>query len=249
MTYRERREMKADRLREWADKREAKASALHAANEPYRGDVAFNTQPGHIPERARAIARTERAFEHQAKAENFQRRASGIEAQLAGSIYSDDEDAIERLEERIAALEAERDRIKAYNASCRKAAKSGGVGDTSLLTEAEKADLVSLARYASFQLRDGGAFPAYKLSNLNGNLKRNRDRLATLKLQQTAQDRTRRLLNEQAERDAELIDCTRPGCSARFFLVTGRTHPTLCIDHADDASREANGWTPENSAS
>jgi hypothetical protein len=40
-----------------------------------------------------------------------------IEAQLAGSIYSDDPDAIDQLEKRIASLEAERARIKAHNMS------------------------------------------------------------------------------------------------------------------------------------
>lgn len=180
-TYRERREARADRLEEWASKREQKAAALHERNAPYRGDVAFNTQPGHIPERARAIARTERAWEHERKAASMAGRAEGIRCQLDRSIYSDDPDAIPALEQRLAELEAERDRIKAFNASCRRAAKSGGVGDTSILSEAERADLLSLARVASFQLREGGGFPAYKLSNLAGNIKRNRDRLDDLR--------------------------------------------------------------------
>lgn len=171
-TYRERREAKAERLTEWAAKRRDKAAALHASNEPYRGDHAFNTQPGHIPERARAIARTERAWAHTDKATEMERRAAGIEAQLDASIYDDDPDAIERLTERIAALEAERARIKAYNASCRK-----GTPDLALLDDRQRSDLATLARVASYQLGKGGAFPSYALSNLSGNIKRNRDRL------------------------------------------------------------------------
>lgn len=179
-TYRERREARAERLQEWADKRAAKAAELERRNEPYRGDIAFATQPGHIPERARVIARTEKAWEHSQKARSMASRAAGIEAQLATSIYSDDPDAIEALRARIAGLEAERDRIKSYNTSCRKAAKSGGVGDLSLLDDRQRAEILSLAKVCSYQVGAGGAFPGYHLSNLSGNIKRNRDRLAEL---------------------------------------------------------------------
>lgn len=178
-TTRERREARAERLREWADKREATAAALHARNEVYRGDVAFNTQPGHIPERARAIARTERAWENERKAASMTSRAASIEAATAGSIFSDDEDAVEALEARIAELEAERERIKRFNATARK-----GAPDYSLLTEAEKRNLLDTARTFAVSLSKGGGFPAYKLANLSGNIKRNRDRLVQVKAQQ-----------------------------------------------------------------
>ena len=69
---------KAARYEEWAEKRRAKATALHKRNEPYRGDIAFNTQPGHIPERARVIARTEKAFEHSAIAARMEQKAESL---------------------------------------------------------------------------------------------------------------------------------------------------------------------------
>lgn len=50
MIYRERREARADRLRGWADTRTARATAALKIGESYRGDHAFNTQPGHIAE-------------------------------------------------------------------------------------------------------------------------------------------------------------------------------------------------------
>lgn len=188
-TTRERREARAERLRGWAEKRETKAAADLERARNMASVIPFG-QPilaGHYSERSDRnyrdrIGRTfDRSFEHAKKAESMTSRAAGIEAQLDRSIYSDDVDAIERLEERIAELEAERDRIKAFNDSCRKAAKTGGVGDTSILNDAERQDLMTLARVAAFQLRPGGAFPAYKLTNLSGNIKRNRDRLAQLK--------------------------------------------------------------------
>lgn len=122
MTYRERRAAKADRLRGWAEKRVTDAEAALARDaEKYRGDVAFNTQPGHIPERARVIARTERAFESLSKARGMASRAAGIDDQLARAIYDDDPDALARLTEKMNGLIARRDAMTVRNAEYRKA--------------------------------------------------------------------------------------------------------------------------------
>jgi len=69
---------KAERLDGWAEKRRTKAADLERANDPYRGDHAFNTQPGHIPERVRAIRRTKKAWEHSSKAAEMEAKASGL---------------------------------------------------------------------------------------------------------------------------------------------------------------------------
>src|SRR3990172_3785819 len=56
-------DQRADRYDEWAAKREAVAGAtLQTISDRYRGDHAFNTQPGYIPERARVIRREGRAL-------------------------------------------------------------------------------------------------------------------------------------------------------------------------------------------
>lgn len=175
MTYRERREAKAERLREWADKREAKADGLRAATpDGLRHDWAFITQPGRIPERDRMRARDERANDHEATAARFSRRAAAIEAQADHAIYSDDKDAAERLTERIAELEAERDRVKRYNATARK-----GAPDYSLLAEDDRKALMSMARVG--QLRDDRAIPRYHLTNLSANINRQKKRLEALR--------------------------------------------------------------------
>ncbi len=200
MTYRERREAKADRLQEWAEKREAKAAGLRAQNEPYRGDHAFNTQPGNIPERARAIARDHRAYEHDQKARSMTSRAANIQAQADHAIYSDDEDATERLAERIGELEAERDRVKRYNATARK-----GAPDASLLSEGERKTLMSMARAG--QVRDDLAIPKYHLANLSGNINRQKKRLDALR-DAAADVHPKPLRVVQARRDG---DCGRCG--------------------------------------
>lgn len=125
MTYRERRMARADRLREWAAKREAKAAAVFKASEPFRGDIAFNTQPGHIPFRARLIAREDRAVESLDKAHSMEARADNIERQASEAIYSDDPDAADALRAKVAKLEATQAAMKAANAAIRKHAKAG----------------------------------------------------------------------------------------------------------------------------
>jgi hypothetical protein len=189
VTYRDRREARADRLRDWADKREARSGAAFEKADAIAGMIPFG-QPilvGHHSEgrHRRDLARIEggirAGIDHADKAKSMTSRAATIETQLAGSIYSDDPDALEQLERRVSELEAERGRVKAYNASCRKAAKAGGTGDLALLNDRERADIVSLARTCSYQVGPGGAFPAYVLANLSGNIKRNRDRIDDVK--------------------------------------------------------------------
>jgi hypothetical protein len=162
MTYRDRREARADRLREWAAKRENRAAAVFKAGEPFTSDYAFNTQPGHIPFRAKLIAREDRAHESLGKATSMRSRADGIEDQLTGAIYSDDPDAIEQLRARITRLEAERDAAKAANAAYRKE---------------HRADLAAMTPY---QRHHAVPYPGYHFQNLSGNLSRQRARLARL---------------------------------------------------------------------
>jgi phage shock protein A len=163
MTYRDRREARAERLQEWAGRREDRAAAVFKAGEPFRGDYAFNTQPGHIPFRARLNEREHRAHESVAKAASMRSRAGGIENQLANSIYDDDPDAVEQLRAKIARLEAERDAAKAVNAAYRKQ---------------HKAELAAID--SAFLRNQAMPYPSYHFQNLSGNLSRQRARLARL---------------------------------------------------------------------
>ena len=120
MTRRERLEAKLTKREEWAAGRKAKAAGLLARNEPFREDIAFNTQPGHIPERARVIRREEKAVEHLDMAAHHAGKAFGLSEQLERSVFSDDTDAIEQLEARIAEREADAKRSAAINKAWRK---------------------------------------------------------------------------------------------------------------------------------
>jgi hypothetical protein len=166
MTYRDRREAKADRLREWAGKRETAATAVFASHETYRGDTAFNTQPGRIPLRDRVNAQDRRAGESLTKAREMSARADNIEAAAAHAIYSDDPDAIERLTEKLTRLETEREQVKAENAAYRKA---------------HRAELKLLSAYGRDQAMP---HPAYVGTNLSGVISNTRKRLEGLQREQ-----------------------------------------------------------------
>jgi hypothetical protein len=185
VTYRERREARAERLRGWAGTRQERAASTLASHEKYRGDHAFNFQPGHIPERARVIAREDRAFESLRKAASMESRASGIESQLERSIYSDDPDAIPALEARLAVLEAQRDEIKTFNAAARRIKPVGDPAQVAALVEtlspAGRREYLGMRKsWGSVYFGKTDQFPPYHLSNLSGNIKRNRDRLEQL---------------------------------------------------------------------
>jgi len=71
-------EKKAERLDEWAEKREVKAEADLNSFPSLRHDWAFITQPGHIPARARMNKADDRALESLKVAEGMRSRAEGM---------------------------------------------------------------------------------------------------------------------------------------------------------------------------
>lgn len=181
MTYRERREARAARLRGWAEKRDARSDRAFDRARAIGDNIPLG-QPiliGHHSEgrHRRDLERMDSAMrdavESEKKAASMRSRADNIEAAAEHAIYSDDEDAIPRLRERVAALEAERERVKAYNASCRK-----GAPDLELLDERQRAQIASCLRVGFGGKK--GSFPTYHLRNLGGNITRQRNRLRAL---------------------------------------------------------------------
>jgi len=71
-------EVKAQRYEEWAEKRKTRAETVFKQNERFFGDIAFNTQPGHIPFRARLIAANDRACESLQIANRMESKADNL---------------------------------------------------------------------------------------------------------------------------------------------------------------------------
>ncbi len=195
MTHRERMEARAERRREWAASRAAKADAAHEGARQIM-DMIPSGQPvlvGHHSERRhrRDLDRFARnmteSVESSRMAERHASAADELEAQMARSVYDDDADAIQRLYEKLDKLEGERDRIKAFNAACR---KSKGVTEEALalLDDRQKADYLSTAKVVAWQLGKNGEMPAYALSNLGGVIRNTRQRLDRLQREKKARE-------------------------------------------------------------
>jgi hypothetical protein len=185
MTRRERAIARLERRREWAAGRREKAAACYAVGAPFRGDIAFNTQPGHIPARARVIAATERGWEHQSKAAYHEAKAESTERQLAHTIFSDDADAIEALRAKIAKERAMVERMKAANKIVRKFKGDEHNGRLAL----EQAGFTAGQAERLFQPDFAGrlGFPSYALTNAGANIRRMEGRIIEIERTQTRQ--------------------------------------------------------------
>jgi|ERR1039458_5102078 hypothetical protein len=170
MTYRERREAKAERLREWADKRAVKADAAsnqaHVLGERFAAGqpilLGHHSQRGAEADRNKMHSAMERTVEHARKAQSFDSRADNIDAAAERAIYSDDPDAIDKLRAKIQKLEHERMLIKQANAAYR---------------AEHKAELKAMTAY---QRDMAMPFRSYMLTNLSGVLNTTKKRLAAL---------------------------------------------------------------------
>ena len=184
MTRRERLEAKIERRQEWADGRRAKAQVLNARADPYRGDIAFNTQPGHIPERARIIRAQDKAHEHSEMAAHHEAKADGLADQLDRSVFSDDADAVEQLEARIAKHEAKRDRMKVVNILYRQG-DTAGLAALGLDLDVLRARVAATAATVPWVKTP---YETYELTNLGARIRADRERIKAI---QARQARTR----------------------------------------------------------
>lgn len=181
-TYRERREARADKLREWAEKREQKAQASAEAAESFIKDlplgqpvlVGHHSEGRHRRDRERFNTNLARSVADGEKAEGMRSKADNIEAAADKAIYSDDPDAIERLRQRIEDAQGLREQVNSYNASVRK-----GQPDESVLGPQMVKNLHELQRMRGM-MRPDGQLPAYLTSNLSGSLSRLKKRLVAL---------------------------------------------------------------------
>lgn len=187
MTRRERIEARLARRLEWRASRLAQSKARFDNARQLADSIPLG-QPilvGHHSE-ARARRDAERihdnmsaAVESAKMAERHSQVADTLARALDASIFSDDSDAAEALEARIAAREAERERMKRVNALYRKGS-AAGLAELGLDLEAMRArlnapDVMSWCRVP------------YELQNLGGRIAADRKRLAVIRAQQQRQ--------------------------------------------------------------
>lgn len=226
MTRRERLEARVEKRRQWAESRRRESDARHAGVRAILDQIPLGqpilTDHYSAPRMRRLQEKIHNgmaaAVEADAMAKHHATKAAGLAAQLENNIYSDDEDAPDRLRERIAKLKAKRDAMKASNAAYRKgpAAWAAHLG-------------VSAEREAEMRAKIEAGYswcrqphPSYELTNLGANIRRLEKRLAEVE--------ARAARMERAETAGVLIE------GAEYVRVTFPAKPSRDIL---DALREA----------
>ncbi len=181
--YEERIEQRRARLEHAAAREREKARESFEASDRAVEGIPLG-QPilvGHHSERRhrraleRAQSRATKGVEHSARAAELERSARCVGS---GGVSSDDEDAIGKLEAKLADLENQRDRLKRAN----QAIRAGTPEDRIELTDRERRDVRGLGRYSWERAPNGRAiFPVYVFRNLGGRIRQVQARLEALR--------------------------------------------------------------------
>lgn len=182
-TRRERLEARLARRQEWAASRERKSTEAYTAAIKATEHIPFgqpilvghHSEGHHRRDIARSDSKMRAACEHSNMAEHHTSKANGLERALANSIFSDDDNAIKALTAKVAAMEAERERMKLVNKLYRK-------GDVEGL-KALGIDLEQLKQSLAAKGAYWGGAPhlPYEMSNLGGNITRCKKRIEDIK--------------------------------------------------------------------
>ena len=180
--YQERKEARIDRMEERAARAQAEsAAASHAAHEIMRhippGQpilVGHHSERHHRRDLDKIDRNMRKSIEAGEKAAYYASRSESAASNHA--ISSDDPDAVEKLEAKLAALQRLQATMKSVNAYYRKHKTLDDCPD--LTPETRQSIETSWAR----GWYTGIPFPPYELSNNNAEIKRTKDRLAQLRL-------------------------------------------------------------------
>jgi hypothetical protein len=214
MTRRERLERKIEKRRDWAGKAETQATQAYNHSHNLVAGIPMG-QPilvGHHSEKRhrRTLDRSWNAMGKSvalsAKADMHESKAANLENLLDKAIFSDDDDATEALEARIAANEAKREQMKVVNKLYKKG-DAAGLAALGLDFAQLQAKLAALGAYF-------GQAPhmPFELTNLGARIRSDKERLVAVKRQQE------RTAKAEAAPNGVTIEKSRDGvyCSISF---------------------------------
>lgn len=181
-TRRERLEARLERRTEWAAKAQVRSSAAAERVSAIADQIPLG-QPilvGHHSERharrdaERIHSGMRKSVEEGRLARHHAAKAQSIEAQLDRSIFSDDDDAIEQLEARIAENTTVRDRMKKVN---RLFAKGDEAGLAALGMDLQRLR----GAVAEIPFGDKKPYPSYAITNLGARIRSDKKRIEEIK--------------------------------------------------------------------
>lgn len=174
--YEERQEARKNYYEEMAAKKRQESSALYnSAHEmasviPFGQPIASNSnRQRDINYRGKIDGTFRRSFEAQNTAEYYKQKAASVGT---GGISSDDPDAIEKLQEKLAGLEQSQEMMKAANKLIKKNDVPGIVALG--FTEEQAKKLFEGNHFGQ------PGFPSYRLTNNNAEIRRLKDRIESL---------------------------------------------------------------------
>jgi len=192
MTRRERLERKIEKREEWADKAAARAAGRfetvhNTADRIPMGQpilVGHHSEGRHRRDAARIDNNMRKGIEEQNKAAHHVGKAVGLQQQLDNTIFSDDTDAVEKLQAKVQRLEASRDQLKSINKVVRRKPKNQLTPEK--VTKLAELGLSEATARKLFEPDFGGriGIPSYQLTNLGGNIRRARQRIEEVKARQ-----------------------------------------------------------------
>lgn len=213
MTRRERLEAKLEKRHAWADSASTKSTAAfnraHALVEhiPMGQPVLIghHSEKRHRRTLDRSWNAMGKAVELTKLSEHHEQKAAGLAIALDKTIFSDDPDAVDAIEQRIAANEVKREEMKKINALYRKRDVAGlaalGVDYATL-----QAKLAALGAYF-------GQAPhmPFEMTNLGARIRSDKERLVNVKRQQQQQAAA-----EATENGVKIDRHSNGYCSVRF---------------------------------
>lgn len=188
--YEAKRQARYERLVAAATKAEAESAASWNQARSMADCIPFG-QPilvGHHSEtrdrnfRARIESKHRKGYELHQKAAELRSRAESIQDNNA--IMSDDPSAVNKLNEKIAELEAEQREVKRINAALRK----GADFDTLEMSEAHRAELLSVEKHQAYYQPRTKGFPPYMLTSLSTKIRTAKERAQVVEKKQAMQD-------------------------------------------------------------
>lgn len=201
MNRKERQGARAERYRQYAENAEKRAlAAFNASNAAVNGIppgqpilVGHHSESAHRRALDRAHNAMGRSVRESEKASYYRQKAEAVENN--DNIYIGDDDAIERLEAKIAELSEIQEKMKATN----KIIRSKSMSDAAKVAALCKLGYSEL--YATRFVANNNQFPAYSLTNNNAKINAAKKQLARAKA-----------LNDKEDKEYQISDLTIEEC-------------------------------------